>query len=77
MHWRVIMETLIPHLISVKEAAEMLGIKKKTLDIWRSTQRYFIPYIKIGSSIKYDINDVITFIQKNKVQITSTEYDLI
>ena len=64
------------HLISVKEAAHILGIKKKTLDIWRSTQRYFIPYIKIGSSVKYDIKDIETFIQKNKVPAPNDDFCL-
>lgn len=55
-------------LLSVKETAELLGIKKKTLDVWRSQQRYFIPYIKVGSSVKYELKDIMDFIEKNKVK---------
>ena len=65
------------HLVSVKEAATILGIKKKTLEIWRSTQRYFIPYVKIGSSVKYDVKDIEAFIEKNKVQTQEDNFNFL
>lgn len=60
--------TMPQRLLSVQEAANLLGIKKKTLDIWRSTQRYLIPYVKVGNSVKYDIKDLTEFIEKRKVK---------
>lgn len=34
-------------------AAEYLGISTGTLDVWRSTKRYAIPYVKVGRLVKY------------------------
>jgi len=34
-------------------AALYLGVKPATLDVWRSTGRYDLPYIKIGRLVKY------------------------
>ena len=35
------------------EAAEFLGVKPSTLEVWRSTKRYPLPYIKIGAKVFY------------------------
>ena len=35
------------------EAANFLGVKPETLEVWRCTKRYDIPYIKIGSLVRY------------------------
>ena len=34
-------------------AADYLGVEEHTLEIWRSTGRYRIPYIKVGRRVKY------------------------
>lgn len=49
-------------LLSRIEAAEYLGVKKNTLDVWASTGRYNLRYIKIGSSAKYRKEDLDDFI---------------
>lgn len=36
-----------------KQAAEFLGVKPETLEVWRCTKRYSIPYIKIGRLVRY------------------------
>ena len=35
------------------EAAEALGVKPTTLQIWRCTKRYPLPYIKVGRLVRY------------------------
>ena len=35
------------------EAAAYLGIKPESLEIWRSTRRHIIPYLRIGRRIRY------------------------
>jgi predicted DNA-binding transcriptional regulator AlpA len=35
------------------EAANILGVKPTTLQIWRSTRRYPLPYIKVGRLVRY------------------------
>lgn len=40
-------------LLTEGEAAEFLGIKPATLAVWRATKRYPLPYVKIGSRVRY------------------------
>jgi hypothetical protein len=35
------------------EAAEALGVKPTTLQIWRCTKRYPLAYIKVGRLVRY------------------------
>lgn len=39
--------------LDTHEAAKYLDVKPGTLEIWRSTGRYPIPYEKIGRSVRY------------------------
>lgn len=34
-------------------AAQYLGVKPPTLDIWRCTKRYPLPFIKVGRLVRY------------------------
>lgn len=36
-----------------KSAAQYLGIEPGTLNVWRSTGRYDLAYIKVGRLVKY------------------------
>lgn len=40
-------------LLDEKEAAEILGVTPGTLQVWRPTGRYAIPFIKVGRLVKY------------------------
>lgn len=53
--------------LSPDEAAEYLGLKKSTLAVWRCTDRYKIPYVKIGSKVAYYKDDLDAFIDSYKV----------
>ena len=39
--------------LTTPEAAAYLGVKPTTLEVWRSTKRYPLPYIKIGTKVFY------------------------
>lgn len=52
-------------LLNTNEAAEFLGIKRNTLEIWRMNSRVKIPYIKVGRLIKYRLSDLEEFLNKN------------
>jgi len=54
-------------LITPKEVSNLLGIKEQTLAVWRMTEAVKIPYIKIGSAVRYRISDVATYIEENIV----------
>lgn len=38
-------------LLTRQEASEFLGVSKGTLEVWATTKRYNLKYIKIGKNI--------------------------
>jgi excisionase family DNA binding protein len=54
-------------LMDTAEVAAYLGIKPGTLDTWRCTKKVKIPYIKIGSNVRYRLSDVEAFVEKSRV----------
>jgi predicted site-specific integrase-resolvase len=56
-----------PELLDNDPAADFLGIKGHTLEIWRASGRYRIPYIKVGSRVKYRRSDLEKFLDARTV----------
>lgn len=54
-------------LLPTREAATILGIKPGTLEVWRSTRRHPLPFVKVGSAIRYKRSDLQKFIDGNTV----------
>ena len=52
-------------LLSRKEAADYLGIKEHTLAVWACNSRYNLPYVKIGSLVKYRLSDLQAFLARH------------
>jgi excisionase family DNA binding protein len=50
-------------LLSPVSAAKLLGVSPHTLAVWRSDKRYRLPYIKIGSRVRYRRTDIDQFIK--------------
>jgi excisionase family DNA binding protein len=50
------------------EAAPILGVSVGTLQVWRSTRRYDLPYAKIGRSVRYKRSDLLAFIERRTVR---------
>lgn len=44
-----------------EETAQFLGVTVGTLQVWRSTKRYPLPYLKIGRKVMYDPDKVVAF----------------
>jgi excisionase family DNA binding protein len=44
------------------EASEFLGVKPTTLQIWRCTKRYPLPYVKVGRLVRYRQSDLDAFL---------------
>jgi len=40
------------------QAAQILNISKDTLQIWRSTGRHNLPYVKVGGRVHYRVGDI-------------------
>ena len=51
-------------LLTNEEAAAYLGLKPGTLDVWRSTKRYSLPYIKVGRLVRYRKSDLDRFLEE-------------
>jgi hypothetical protein len=53
-----------PELLDTNQAAEFLGgISPVTLNTWRSTKRYDLPYVKIGGRVFYRVEDLRAFVE--------------
>lgn len=50
-------------LLTPDETAERLGVLTNTLDAWRCTRRYDLPYVKVGRLVRYREIDVEAFIE--------------
>lgn len=50
------------------EAAEYLGLAVSTLEVWGSTKRYDLPYIKLGRSVRYRLSDLEAFIERGTIR---------
>ena len=40
-------------LLTTPEAAELLQVKPTTLENWRVTGRYSLPFVKVGRRVRY------------------------
>ena len=49
-------------LLTKEQVSEILGITIGTLAVWRTTNRYNLPYVKSGRLIRYREKDVLSFI---------------
>lgn len=54
-------------LLTETQAAEQLGVKASTLQVWRCQKRYPLPYVKIGRSVRYRSSAVQAFIEARTV----------
>lgn len=45
-------------LLNEQQAAAILDIKIGTLQVWRTTGRYKLPFIKIGRNVRYKREDL-------------------
>ena len=48
-------------LLTPEQAAGILGVTAGTLNVWRATRRYPLPYVKIGRKVMYDLDHVLEF----------------
>lgn len=57
-------------LLKPAEVAEMLGVTKETLNVWRATKRYPLNYVKIGRNVLYKLEDILKYIESRTVDNT-------
>lgn len=54
----------LDELLTPEQTATLLGVSEKTLNVWRCTGRYNLPYVKIGSRVKYRKSVVNGFVER-------------
>lgn len=59
-------------LLDDKSAAALLNVTTGTLSVWRCTGRYNLPFLKIGSKVRYRRNDLETWLEKRYRQSGAT-----
>ena len=50
-------------LLTPEQAAEILEVKPSTLEKWRVTRRYSLPFVKVGRRVLYRAQDLIDFLE--------------
>ncbi|MDF1528705.1 MAG: helix-turn-helix domain-containing protein [Sedimenticola sp.] len=51
-------------LLEPETTADVLGVTTGTLQVWRSTGRYNLTYVKVGGRVMYRAEDVQAFIER-------------
>ena len=54
----------LPALLDSEDTARVLGVKAATLQNWRSSGRYALPFVKIGRLSRYRTGDLVGFISR-------------
>ena len=54
-------------LLDTPAAAAVLGTEPSTLEIWRCTKRYALPYIKVGRLVRYRKSALLKFLESRTV----------
>jgi excisionase family DNA binding protein len=61
-------------LLTPAQAADFLGVSTNTLACWRSTRRYPLAYVRVGSRVRYRESDIERFLRtraENQAENTS------
>jgi hypothetical protein len=54
-------------LLTTAETAKEIGVAPGTLEVWRSSKRYNLAYIKVGSKVRYRQSAVFQFLESRTV----------
>lgn len=54
-------------LLNNTAAADYIGVTPRTLEVWRCTKRYTIPFIKVGRLIRYRQSALDAFLESRTV----------
>lgn len=57
-------------LLTTAQAAELLGIKKNTLEYWRLQGKSPV-FLKIGKNVRYEKSEIVTFLESSRRTSTS------
>ena len=54
-------------LLTEEQAAKFLGVKPASLQVWRSTKRYKLSYLKVGRLVRYRLSALNAFLASREV----------
>lgn len=54
-------------LLDENAAAAILGTTAGTLQVWRCTKRYPLPYVKVGRNVRYQRSAILAFIASRTI----------
>jgi predicted DNA-binding transcriptional regulator AlpA len=54
-------------LLDNEQAAKFLNVSPTTLKTWRCRKTFEVPYFKIGGKVRYDLSDLLAWLQSRKV----------
>ena len=57
-------------LVTPGKTSKLLGITPGTLQVWRSTRRYKLPYVKVGGKVMYRLSAINQFIDEQTISFT-------
>jgi excisionase family DNA binding protein len=57
----------IQRLLTPTETAELLGVARETLAMWRCTRRVELPFVRVGRCVRYLPEDVQRFVAARRV----------
>lgn len=63
----VIDNTQTAKMLDPTAAAVLLNVTTDTLAVWRSTKRYNLPYVKVGSKVRYREADLIKWLESRMI----------
>ena len=56
-------------LLTPVQVADQLSVKPTTLEVWRSTGRYPLPFVKVGKLVRYRQSAVDQFLNDRTVLV--------
>lgn len=56
-----------PQRLNTAEAADYIGVVPGTLEVWRCSRRYDLPYIKVGRRVFYLRADLDNWLQSRRI----------
>lgn len=65
-------DAIYDKLLTPCQVAEMLGLSVETLNVWRATNRYPLPYVKAGRLVRYRPTDLQNFIESRIIGLPPT-----
>lgn len=60
-------------LLTPNDAADMMQVSVGTLQVWRSTGRHALPFVKVGSCVRYRRSDIESWLAQRTQANGATE----